>query len=445
MQGAYAQGVMSMSPVLTKQLLGKYLFFDTGLSKPAGMACASCHSPAAGFTYPNPQINQSFGPVPGAQFGRFGLRKPPSVAYAAFLPPGPPHYDNAVRTFVGGLFWDGRAPNLAAQATFPLQGANEMNNVFHNAENPNLIVASVERGPYARLFRSVYGPRVFDRPTTAFADIADAIAAYEASPAVSPFASKYDATLKGQAQLTPEELDGLRLVTGSWTGRPGGPAYYKVIQGQTVYKNARCIACHSIPAIPQTGSDLWTDGGFANIGVPRNPHNPYYQQTNRVSNPLGYNPMGTQFVDLGLGGILYPQFGLPAGNMGPGSDGGGDYLQVNGTFKEPTLRNVATVPYSGFVKCYMHNGVFKSLKEVVHFYNTRNLTTFPGEVIDFTQPDPYAELVGTPLWPAPEYPSPDTLRNPWGLPASQGGQLGNLGLTDQEENDIVAFLATLRD
>jgi cytochrome c peroxidase len=30
-------------------------------------------------------------------------------------------------------------------------------------------------------------------------------------------------------------------------------------------------------------------------------------------------------------------------------------------------------PTPEFVKAYMHNGYFKSLKEVVHFYNTRDV------------------------------------------------------------------------
>ena len=44
-------------------------------------------------------------------------------------------------------------------------------------------------------------------------------------------------------------------------------------------------------------------------------------------------------------------------------------------FKAPSLRNVDQRPYPGFVKSYMHNGVFKSLEEVVHFYNKRSVAT----------------------------------------------------------------------
>lgn len=43
-----------------------------------------------------------------------------------------------------------------------------------------------------------------------------------------------------------------------------------------------------------------------------------------------------------------------------------------GKQKVPTLRNVAKRPYEGFVKAYTHNGYFKSLQGLVHFYNTRD-------------------------------------------------------------------------
>ena len=54
------------------------------------------------------------------------------------------------------------------------------------------------------------------------------------------------------------------------------------------------------------------------------------------------------------------------------------------------MRNVDLRPSPTFVKAYFHNGWAKSLQRVVHFYNTRNITTQPGEVINFTLPNPYA-------------------------------------------------------
>src|SRR5262249_16283401 len=197
-----------------------------------------------------------------------------------------------------------------------------------------------------------YGAAAFDRPTHAvFADIVMAIAAYERSPEVSPFSSKYDAFVAGTATLTPEEWDGLRLMTGTWNGKTIGRPYPK---------NAQCIMCHGVEDDPANGPTLWTFFCYANIGVPKNPNNPFYDQTDEQTNPARQNRLGRDYVDFGLGGILYPANHLPPGNRGVGSNGAGDFLAVNGTFKAPTLRNVDKRPYPGFVKPYMHNGAFKS-------------------------------------------------------------------------------------
>jgi cytochrome c peroxidase len=85
-----------------------------------------------------------------------------------------------------------------------------------------------------------------------------------------------------------------------------------------------------------------------------------------------------------------------------------------GKFKVPTLRNVDLRPNRRFVKAYGHNGYFKSLWEIVHFYNTRDV---PGAG-----------------WPAPEL--ADNINTT---------EMGNLGLNYGEELAIVAFLKTLSD
>jgi cytochrome c peroxidase len=96
-----------------------------------------------------------------------------------------------------------------------------------------------------------------------------------------------------------------------------------------------------------------------------------------------------------------------------------------GKYKTTTLRNVDKRPRPDFVKAYMHNGYLKSLKEVVHFYNTRDTLPRcnagdPGEKVS--------------CWPAPE--NPETMNR---------RQMGNLGLTNEQEDQIVAFLKTLTD
>jgi cytochrome c peroxidase len=428
------------------EVLGKNLFFDTSLSTPAGQSCGSCHAPSTGFKFPDSHVNSGFGVAVGVIPDRFTNRATPTVSYAQFVPDGPPsaHFTSSrmIRPltellFTGGLFWDGRAIDLENQATFPFQNPNEMNNLVHNLPEPGLVVRSVANGPSSPMFRRVYGEDIFSQPVdVVFGKICEAIALYEKSEEVSPFTSKFDAYQYGRARLSADEFDGLRLFTGTTDGTTAGPPYRK---------NAQCVQCHGIEDNIHDGKSPFTFWCYVNLGVPKNRNNPYYTQTDSRSNPVGYNPLGANYIDLGLGDYLYPLNGLPPGNMGPGSDGFGDYLQINGAFRTPTLRNVDMRPSPSFVKAYMHNGVFKSLKEVVHFYNTRNLTTFPGEVIDFTQHDPYAHLRGEPLWPPPEVQSPVSMINPDGVPSADGGQVGNLGLTDEEEDHIVAFLKTLTD
>jgi cytochrome c peroxidase len=128
-----------------------------------------------------------------------------------------------------------------------------------------------------------------------------------------------------------------------------------------------------------------------------------------------WNPEGAAFVDTGLGGYL-----KEAGHKAS------VYEPEIGKFKVPTLRNADLRPSPGFVKAFGHNGYFKSLKEIVHFYNTRD--TLPRcEKISGPRP-------GINCWPEPEVSS-----------NLNKEELGALSLTEDEENAIVAFLKTLSD
>lgn len=440
--------VLSQSPApdpAKLAALGKQLFNDKTLSNPPGMACVTCHDSSTGYSYPNSVVNSFFGVVPGVVKGRVGNRRPPSAAYAPFMPAGVPHYDQTAMAWVGGLFWDGRAYDALAQAKFPFQNPNEMNNWENGAGSPEMVINKVKTGPSADMFREVYGDKVFEKPVgEVFTLVARAIVAYEASPEVSPFTSKYDAYLEGKAELTPQELLGLRLATGTLNGRPGGLPFKK---------SAHCMDCHGASADLTKARDIWTNSCYANLGIPRNNNSSYFLQTDRASNPGGHNPDGPGYIDPGMGDFIYGYMGMPELN-------GMDPFRIMGTFKAPTLRNVDKRPYPGFVKAYMHNGYFKSLKEVVHFYNSRNLTTEPGEVIDFSAPDPYKGLKGKPLFAPPEFMNPWTLINPSGKTVGPGArvavapgptgdldafQIGNLRLSESQEDAIVAFLKCLTD
>ena len=434
----------NITPLEPIEQLGKDMLYDDTMSDPVGYACATCHAPTTGFTSGLESIvNLRGGPQPGVVPGRFGPRKPQSYGYAAFSPEGP-YYDTQNAVYIGGNFWDGRAYDTSVQAQGPPINPDEMANTpAGTAPNqyPPLLVQKLMHRPYTPLIKKIYGKDVFTKytPRQIFEIWGEAIAAFEASGEVCQFSSKYDASKDG----TPAQ----NLYTLSASEENGRQLYFG---------KAQCFACHSSLSLPGVqvetqGKDTFTMYCFANIGVPKNPGNPYYEETDPVSNPTGYNPLGRNFVDYGLGGNAVGGLdGTKFFNNTPG-----DIPQFRGLFQTPTTRNVDVRPDPTFVKAYMHNGVLKSLEQVVHFYNTRNLTTQPGEVINFTQPNPYANLVGAPLWPMPEV--IDNLQNAAGYTPAQAaaagttgvtatnGQVGHLGLTASEEADLVNFLKILSD
>ena len=283
--------------------------------------------------------------------GRFGGRNSPSAAYAVFFP----EFSYINNVAIGGQFWDGRAANLTEQAKGPFLNPVEMNN-----PSKATVIADVQASSYVSLFEEVCGPIV--DVDAAYDCTAEAIAAYEGTDELNKFTSKFDLVMAGQARFTRQERRGRMLFNG----------------------RALCNQCHLSGGMMggmgggmggSSGPILFTDFRYHNLGLPKN-----------TEYPLDQQPANT--VDLGLGGIL-----------GVASE--------NGKFKTPHLRNIALTPP------YMHNGLLKTLKEVVHFYNTRDI---PG----LWNPPEVAENVETRL-------------------------LGNLGLTSSEEDAIVAFMLTFTD
>ena len=241
------------------------------------------------------------------------------------------------------------------------------------------LVARVCAAAYGDLFREVWGVEICDPANVAMAydNIGYSVAAYEASAEVNAFTSKFDSSKKGMAKLTKEEQDGHALFLGK----------------------AKCAKCH----IANGQRPLFTDYTFDNLGIPKNPENPDY-----LADP--------EWVDKGLGGFLASRADYA------------DYAAANmGKHKVPTARNVALGP-EGLIKAYGHNGYFKSLESLVHFYNTRDVKpACPG---DYTE----AEALAANCWPAPEVPE-----------NVNTAELGNLGLSAEDEAAIVAFLKTLSD
>ena len=208
-------------------------------------------------------------------------------------------------------------------------------------------------------FKDIYGDEIFENYELAFEAISDSIATFEKSDIFAPFDSKYDYFLAGEESLTTLEEEGRKLFEG------------------------KCSSCH--PGKSYDGSKIvFTNYKYYNLGVP-------------VNHPLrAVNGKGEGVVDNGLGAIL-------------------DDAQFDGEFKVATLRNIAVS------SPYMHNGLFKELKTVVHFHNSRDVE---GSINPETNT----------TWEIGEV--------EWN---KNTDKIGNLGLSDAQENAIVAFLKTLTD
>lgn len=330
-----------------KANLGKEIFFDTNLSKPSGQACASCHSPENGFSDPLHRAVSA-----GALANTFGNRNSPSLAYNVFAPNR--YYNTDDGTFVGGLFLDGRSPDLLEQLIHPLLNPLEMNN-----SNIQEVIEKIKLAPYYSKLTSLYGASTSHNELMGF--VADALVKFETSSEVNSFTSKYDYYLQGRATLSLEEKKGLALFQGK----------------------AICAQCHITEPDPIQRKVLFTDFTYDNIGAPKNRNNPFYSQSAAI------NPAGTNYIDLGIGAVVSQN-------------------AHNGKFKVPTLRNIAvSAPY-------FHNGSLTTLEQVVRFYNRRDLNTgefAPAEVNQNVNSD----------------------------------ELGNLNMSEVEEQNLVAFLKTLTD
>ena len=385
---AFAQG---LTP---KEQLGKSIFFDQNLSVHNNQSCAACHGPGAGWTGPDAAINAGGAVYEGSIPDRFGDRKPPSSAYATPSPVLHFVIQRKEAVFIGGNFWDGRATGerLGSPAAEQAQGPflNPLEQALPDAAE---VVTRICASAYGGLFTQVCGADACDvaNVSAAYDCVGYSVAAYEGSPEVNQFTSKYDAFLAGRVDLTKEEKQGLNLFKSK----------------------GKCANCHVLDPGPGGLPPLFTDFTFDNLGVPRNPDNPFY-------NEPAFNPLGLAWIDLGLGGFLQSRVDYQA------------YAPVNlGKMKVPTLRNVDKWdPMLGpKVKAYSHNGYFKSLWQIVHFYNTRDAK--PPCVNAFTRID---DALAQGCWPVPEVPVNVNTK-----------ELGDLHLTTAQEKAIVAFMRTLSD
>jgi len=244
------------------------------------------------------------------------------------------------------------------------------------------VAVKLETSRYAKVFRQLFGDNVFGNHRLAVSEAMFAIGRYQIEdPSFHAFTSKYDYWLEGKARLTRAELRGLRLFNDP--------------------DKANCAACHLSQPTKDGLPPLFTDTQYEALGVPRN-----------TALAVNRNP---KFHDLGV--------------CGPFRSDLSAQTQYCGMFLTPTLRNAATR------EVFFHNGVYHDLKHVMDFYNLRNTnperiypTNAAGRVEKYDDmPAQYQANVDATDAPFD--------RKPGDKPA----------MTDEDIQDIVAFLKTLVD
>ncbi len=385
--------------------LGRLVFFDASLSSSGRLSCASCHSPDHAYGPPGDLPVMRGGP----QLSRQGVRAVPTLMYLERQPSfaiGPDNEENedvslaqqavlskttarvqksadqasqAAANMVpqGGLFWDGRADTLQDQALSPLLNPREM-----DGGSAETVAARLRRSPYAARLVELFGSSVWSDPRVVVNEALFAVARYQIEDqSFHPYSSKFDHWLEGKARFTASELRGYVLFND--------PA------------KANCGGCH----LDQPGRDgmppLLTDHQFEALGAPRN-----------AALSVNSDP---SFFDLGICGPYRTEMSKQP--------------QYCGLFATPTLRNVATR------HAFFHNGVFSSLKQVLDFYNFRDVD--PRKVYPLQADGTVQAFNDVP----PRFRANiDVADAPFNRKAEDPP-----AMTSQDEDDIIAFLATLTD
>ncbi len=447
--------------------LGKLMNYDENMSVEKDVACAFCHMPYVAFGGPMPSVNLTTVAYPGSFDFRFGKRTPQRYTYSPRFPVL--QYNETQGLFFGGNFWDARATGYklqsadAEQSQFP-----PLDTLEHGLPDLACIAFRLSKSQYRSLFEEIWGEtsldidfppgteKICDTPGGAekfggsatpvpltpedrtkaknvYNHWAQSISFYESSDGVSPFTSKFDAYLAGNYQFTQDEQAGYDLFRGK----------------------GNCNSCHldgrstTLKADQTDTGDaadvepLFTCFGYANLGLPLNPRNAFDYETTPDRFGFTPNPLGFGYRDLGLGTFLRSGFGTAPN---PNQDWVKLAPSVDGQMQVMTARDVAMtppqcptteagqtdkdgnpVPY--FQKAFFHNGYAKSLKQLVHFYNTRDV--YAQNVTSGHCESGTTEKVD--CWPMPEVPNNIDMT------------VGNLGLTDHEEDLVVTFLQTLTD
>jgi cytochrome c peroxidase len=421
--------------------------------------------PYVAFSGPIPSVNLTMIAYPGSYRYRAAKRTAQRYTYSHTFPVF--NYDPVQGLFFGGNFWDGRATGYKLQAPDAEQAQGPPVDPLEMG-NPDIacIAYKLSQAPYRPLFELVWGvdfdihwpgnvakvcatpegafgsdvtpvklsPTDRTKATNIFDHWGQSVSFLERTKDISPFNSKFDWFLKGQYTLTADEMAGFQLFNGK----------------------GNCNSCHLdgrstllSPGQTDTGNTadvqpLFTCHGFANEGLPLDPRISLLYESKPDFYKFTPNPDGFGWRDLGLGNFLrsgpqtFPDPNQPEWlSLAPTADGQMQVMTARDVAMTPPqcpTTEAGQVDASGnpvgyFQKEFFHNGYIKSLKQLVHFYNTRDLYAYP--VTSGHCPPGTVERVT--CWPQPE------------VGNNIDTTTGNLGLTGPEEDQIVAFLQALTD
>lgn len=182
--------------------LGRRLFYDTGLSRDNTISCASCHLQFTGFAHVDHNVSHGIE-------GRKGTRNAPALINLIWQE---------------RFHWDGGVNHLDVQAINPITHPAEMDNSLEK------VLGYINHSPeYRKMFYAAFGDSV---PTSK--TMLKALSQFTAS--LISANAKYDRVMRGEAQFTSQEENGLRL-----------------------FRN-HCASCHKEP--------LFSDSRFAGNGLP---------------------------------------------------------------------------------------------------------------------------------------------------------------------------------
>jgi cytochrome c peroxidase len=244
------------------------------------------------------------------------------------------------------------------------------------------VADKLSKAAYADDFRRVFGSNAFADADFSLLAAQYSLSSFELSSAeFHPYDSKYDFFLKGKVMLSQQELRGYSLFN-----RPD---------------KGNCADCHPSTRQANGSPPVFTDYTYDNLGVPRN------AEIQANADP--------DYFDMGL--------------CGPYRTDLAHRQDLCGQFKVPTLRNVATR------KVIFHNAAFTSLKDALAFYVQRD--TNPGKFY------PAAAAGGVDKFndlPAEFHANVNTVEVPYNRHEGEGP-----ALSDDEIDDVIAFLGTLTD